>query len=66
MANLSQRLQRLESRTPVGASDLDRLLWKVYKGAHPELNLPDEPSPPYCTKSFEELLAEVRGRNAKH
>lgn len=66
MASLEQRLQRLESVTTEGPSQLDFLLWQVYRSEHPELDLPIEPQPPYCQESFEQLLAKVRGLDGKH
>lgn len=66
MASLAQRLQKLEAITPDGPSQLDFLLWRVYRSEHPELDLPIEPQPPYCTKTFEELLLEMRERDGKH
>ena len=66
MASLEQRIHKLEAITPNGPGELDKLLWQVYRDAHPELSLPEEPQPPYCKKSFEELLLEMRKRDGKH
>lgn len=66
MANLEQRIQRLEAITPDGPSELDELLWRVYRNEHPQLDLPEKPDPPFCQESFEQLLAKVRGLDGKH
>lgn len=61
--SIKSRIEKLETSKPDGPSRLDVIFWAMRRRSNPDL--PEEPQPPFCQQSLEQLLAKVRGRHAE-